>query len=125
MPALAEKSSFRNFLFGSCIAAPEAARIVLRLLQKLHHGFLHLITILLEHKILNDELDLITKAVCWFPGRGGKRGQLEGSMVAGTSSLIHAKSWGPVQLHSVVTTNQGKDLFGLPHFHYPGIPSGH
>ena len=23
----------------------------------------------------------------------------------------------------VVSTNQGKDLFGLPHFHYSGIPS--
>lgn len=114
----------QEFPLGSCITLLlKQPGIVLCLLQKLHHGFLHLITILLEHKILNDERDLIGEPFAGFLEEGVRGVTWRGLWLQGQVPWIHAKSCGPVHFHSVVTTNQGKDLFGSPHFHYPGIPS--
>ena len=61
--------------------------------------------------------------VCWFPGRRGKR---SAGGVYGCREKFLGCMLSPGVLSTstpVVSTNQGKDLFGLPHFHYSGIPS--
>lgn len=108
--------------------------VVFLLLQYLHHGFPQVIAILLEHKILNYEWDLVGETVAGFLEDGVRRLSCRdlglrpvAAEKPGGSGCMHgrlAKSWWSCLPNSCSVSNHGKVLSGLPNLYSPDIPAG-
>lgn len=118
---------------GGLILLLKEPGIVLLLLQYLQHGFLQAATILLEHKVLNDEWDLVRETLAG-PLEEGIRRVSGGGL--GPGPAVAERSLGvldvcvvallrlvPIHPTPVFSIKPGEASVWAAQFYYLGIPS--